>query len=118
MPFLFSYGTLQLPEVQQATFGRLLTGWPDELVGFTQSVFRVEDPAFVAASGKADHAMLTRSRNEADRVSGMVFEVSHDELASADAYEPAGYMRVKAPLASGREGWVYISSDGAETAQR
>ena len=29
------------------------------------------------------------------------------ELASADAYEPAGYKRVSARLASGRHAWVY-----------
>ena len=110
MPLLFSYGTLQQPTVQESTFGRLLTGWADELVGFEQSLFRVEDPAFVAASGKADHAMLTPSGNQAGRVAGMVFEISDSELARADAYEPAGYTRVLASLASGGKAWVYIDS--------
>ena len=117
MPLLFSYGTLQLPAVQQSTFGRLLTGRADELVGFQQSVFRVEDPAFVAASGKADHAMLRPTGNRADRVAGMVFEISDSELASADAYEPAGYARVVAPLASGGEAWVYIDSRAGAVAR-
>ena len=36
MERLFSYGTLQLPEVQTATFGRLLQGQADSLVGFRQ----------------------------------------------------------------------------------
>jgi hypothetical protein len=34
MALLFSYGTLQQPDVQRATFGRLLRGEPDALVGF------------------------------------------------------------------------------------
>lgn len=53
MPWLFSYGTLQQEAVQLATFGRLLEGGADELVGFEQSLRRIEDPHFVAASGKA-----------------------------------------------------------------
>ena len=44
------------------------------------------------------------------RVSGTVFEISDDELASADRYEPAGYKRVSATLASGRQAWVYADA--------
>jgi gamma-glutamyl AIG2-like cyclotransferase len=110
MPLLFSYGTLQQEAVQLSTFGRRLVGSPDQLVGFAQSVFRVEDPDFVATSGKADHAMVKFTGNRDDRVSGTVFEISDGELARADAYEPAGYERVSTTLASGREAWVYALS--------
>ncbi len=34
MPLLFSYGTLQQEDVQLSTFGRLLQGQRDELLGF------------------------------------------------------------------------------------
>jgi len=47
LPLLFSYGTLRDPAVQMTTFGRLLQGEPDELVGFEQSAIRIEDPKFV-----------------------------------------------------------------------
>jgi hypothetical protein len=40
----------------------------------------------------------------------MVFELSDAELASADAYEPAGYTRISATLASGRRAWVYADA--------
>jgi hypothetical protein len=110
MPYLFSYGTLQQEAVQLSTFGRRLRGDPDELVGFEQSVFRIEDPAFVAASGKADHAMVRFNGRGDSRVRGMVFEVSDEELALADGYEPAGYQRVATTLASGRQAWVYAGS--------
>ena len=108
MPLLFSYGTLQQEAVQRSTFGRLLQGQPDELVGFEQSTFEVTDPAFVATSGKAHHAMAKFPGNRESRVPGMVFEVTQHELESADAYEPAGYVRVLAALASGKEAWVYV----------
>lgn len=113
MPLLFSYGTLQQEAVQLSTFGRRLRGEPDELVGFEQSVFRIADPEFVATSGKADHAIVRFTGRPDSRVKGTVLEVTERELAEADAYEPAGYERIRAPLASGREAWVYAAALGA-----
>ena len=110
MPLLFSYGTLRDQEVQLATFGRLLSGTPDELIGFEQSSFEVADAAFVAASGTSRHTMVTFNGRSDSRVPGMVFELTDGELASADAYEPAGYTRVLAKLASGRQAWVYAGT--------
>ena len=107
MPLLFSYGTLRQEAVQLATFGRLLHGEPDELIGFEQSLFEVTDPEFVSASGKAHHAIVTFTGRSDSRVPGAVFEMTDAELSAADAYEPAGYTRVRAELASGRQAWVY-----------
>ena len=84
-----------------------------ELVGFEQSVFRIADPEFVATSGKADHAIVRFTGRPDSRVKGTVLEVTERELAEADAYEPAGYERIRAPLASGREAWVYAAARGA-----
>ncbi len=108
MPLLFSYGTLQLAEVQLSTFGRLLSGHPDELVGFEESLFEIEDPEFVAASGKSHHAIVKFNGRSNSRLGGMVFEVTETELAQADEYEPAGYRRVSTTLASGEQAWVYV----------
>jgi Gamma-glutamyl cyclotransferase, AIG2-like len=110
VPLLFSYGTLREAAVQFSTFGRLLQGQPDELVGFEQSVLRIDDPQFVATSGKADHSIVTFNGKNDSRVQGMVFELSESELARADQYEPAGYERIPAKLASGREAWVYAQA--------
>jgi hypothetical protein len=112
MPLLFSYGTLQQPAVQMSTFGRLLQGHPDELVGFEQGLLKIEDPEFVAPSGKSHHAIVRFNGNNDSRVSGTVFEISDSELARADQYEPAGYKRISATLASGRQAWVYAGAPG------
>ena len=110
MPLLFSYGTLQQEPVQLSTFGRLLAGHADELVGFEKSVIEIEDAEFVATSGKAHHAIVAFTGNPAARVRGTAFEVTEAELIRADRYEPAGYRRMFATLASGREAWVYTDA--------
>ena len=110
MPWLFSYGTLQQDAVQLSTFGRLLRGEPDELVGFELSLFEIKDPAFVASSGKAHHAIVTCNGRDDSRVRGTVFEVTEDELARSDRYEPDGYKRISTVLASGKKAWVYADA--------
>jgi hypothetical protein len=110
MPLLFSYGTLQNADVQRSTFGRVLTGHADELVGFELGVFEVQDPAFVARSGKALHAIVRHTGRDDSRVSGTALELTDEELARSDAYEPEGYVRVPGRLASGRDVWVYAQA--------
>lgn len=109
MPLIFSYGSLQTEDIQLSTFGRLLDGHQDEVVGFMQSALRIEDPAVAAAIGQTHHANLLPSANKDDRVSGMVFEITDAELTAVDRYERAFmYERVLATLASGGEAWVYV----------
>ena len=69
-----------------------------------------------AASGKSHHAVVRFNGRDDSRVRGMAFEVSDGELASADRYEPAGYKRICALLASGRGAWVYAADVGNATA--
>ena len=112
MPKLFSYGTLQQDDVQLATFGRRLEGVADALVGYRQSMVAIDDSEVVRTSGKTHHPIVAFTGAGDDRVAGMVFEIADAELAHADAYEVAAYVRVKAPLASGLEAWVYVDARG------
>ena len=107
MPLLFSYGTLQQPSVQMSTFGRVLQGQSDELMGFESAAFPIDDPQLAAASSTPHHTIVKFNGRRESRVSGTVFELSERELAAADQYEPAGYQRISAMLASGRQTWVY-----------
>jgi gamma-glutamylcyclotransferase (GGCT)/AIG2-like uncharacterized protein YtfP len=102
MPLVFSYGTLQQEGVQLSTFGRLLQGQTDEILGFEQSSVR---------SGKTYHANVTFNGRNDSRVSGTIFEITDAELAAADQYEQlAAYKRVAARLASGKQAWVYVDA--------
>lgn len=108
MERLFSYGTLQQDEVQRATFGRLLKGAPDALIGFKQELVEITDADVLAKSGKRFHPIVMYSGDAADRVDGTVFEITVAELAAADAYEVADYERIAVTLASGAGAWVYV----------
>jgi hypothetical protein len=113
MPLIFSYGTLQQPEVQLSTFGRLLAGRRDELVGFEPSLVKIEDPQH-AAAGRTHHDNVTFNGRDDSRVSGSVFEITDAELEAADRYEQrARYERIATTLASGTKGWVYVGAPPA-----
>ena len=106
---LFSYGTLQQDDVQQASFGRMLKGSADALLGWKQEMVEITDPDVLAKSGKRFHPIVMQGEAQ-DRVPGMVFEISAEELAAADRYEVADYKRIAARLASGLTAWVYVKA--------
>jgi len=107
---LFSYGTLQQPDVQLATFGRLLEGRPDVLTGFTLAPLAITDPEVVAISGAAIHTIASWTGDPADLISGVVFSVTPTELDAADSYEVSA-ARIEVRLASGNKAFVYVSTD-------
>lgn len=108
MEYLFTYGTLQLEEVQLETFGRKLVGKRDALAGYRLVMIEILDKDFVAKSGTADHRNLQFTGNASDRVEGIVFEVTASELQQSDDYEPEGYERVLVQLESGGMAWLYV----------
>jgi gamma-glutamylcyclotransferase (GGCT)/AIG2-like uncharacterized protein YtfP len=108
---LFSYGTLQLDAVQTATFGRVIAGEQDAIVGFQLGEVQITDPQVVAASGSDRHPALITAEDPAAEVDGMVFRLDDAELAAADEYEVDAYVRVRVPLRSGRAAWTYVLAD-------
>ena len=107
---LFSYGTLQDPAVQQANFGRLLTGTPDGLTGFVIGEVEITDPEVIAESGLTHHLILRPAEGPTDPIPGTVFRITDEELAAADVYEAEDYKRILVPLASSLEAWVYVAA--------
>ncbi|OOG38466.1 UDP-N-acetylmuramate--alanine ligase [Rhodanobacter sp. C06] len=109
--WLFSYGTLQSEAVQLATFGRRLAGAPDALPGYRLEQLAIRDARVVATSGATHHPIAVRSEDAADRVRGMVFRLTPQELAQADAYEVEDYHRLAVELASGLRAWMYVRAE-------
>jgi gamma-glutamylcyclotransferase (GGCT)/AIG2-like uncharacterized protein YtfP len=109
---LFSYGTLRYASVQRSTFGRTLSGAADALLGYRLTTITIEDAHVLALSHETQHPLLHPSDNPLDRVEGMVFDVTPEELAAADSYEVDAYRRVAVTLESGIEAWAYVSANG------
>ena len=110
MPLLFSYGSLQQEAVQLSSYGRVLRGDADELVGWVLKKIDVPRWHKAAAAGVSHYANVEPVPGSGSRVPGTVYEITDTELAAADAYErDAEYERVFAVLASGRSAWVYVS---------
>ncbi|HEY6964724.1 MAG TPA: gamma-glutamylcyclotransferase family protein [Erythrobacter sp.] len=104
---LFSYGTLQLPDVQREVFGGSVAGVADALVGYVLDEIEIADPGVVGLSGIAVHKIARATGDPADRVPGVVFTIDDAQLARADAYEGENYVRVEVDLASGRSAFLY-----------
>ena len=107
MQAIFSFGTLQLPAVQQSLFGRSVPTTPDTLTGWKIGEVRILDPEVIATSGKEIHPALLPAAPD-DVVDGAILEVTDEELAAADHYERVSYRREAVTLASGRAAWVYV----------
>lgn len=95
---LFSYGTLQLRDVQLTNFGRELEGSADALTGYKIQILPI-----------SNYANAVPTANPQDEINGTVFEVTEADLASADRYEEdANYQRTLVTLKSGKKAWVYL----------
>jgi gamma-glutamylcyclotransferase (GGCT)/AIG2-like uncharacterized protein YtfP len=115
MEQLFSYGTLQIEEVQFSTFGRRLAGESDSLSGYRQARVEIRDADAIAANGAEYYLNAEFTGNDSDSVSGTRFEVTRNELEQADAYEAtADYKRVRVQLKSGVQSWVYVNASGTK----
>ena len=107
---LFSYGTLRQPDVQLTTFGRLLDGAEDAIVGFRLEWLTIVHATVIATSGSDRHPVLRTSGESDTAVEGTVFAITEQELAAVDEYEVDDYVRVLAPPRSGGEAWVYVAA--------
>jgi hypothetical protein len=89
-----------------------VNGTPDTLLGFASRLVEFIDSEFVAANGATHRTVQYTGRTE-DGTAGTVLELTDADLAASDAYEPAGYRRIPAQFASGREGWVYADANAS-----
>lgn len=98
--FLFTYGTLQDPQVQQYVFGRALEGKADKLPKFKW----IENAVY------GRYPLVKPTAIPSDFVTGMVYRVNEEELATCDIYETSAYRREIFSLNSGIEAWVYVEN--------
>jgi hypothetical protein len=94
--FLFSYGTLQDPRIQEEIIGRTLLGESDVLENFWVSDTLLEG-LYLVGERKIGHHLV-----------GIVSPIVSEDLIPLDIYEGDAYKRVKVSLQSSKKAWVYI----------
>lgn len=109
MPLLFSYGTLQLEQVQIETYGRKLEGDKDVLQCYRIEQLEITDPFVLKTSGERFHPIAKKSGDPTDELEGMVFKITDEELAETDKYEVSDYERVEETFKSGVQAWIYTA---------
>lgn len=94
--------------MQLETYGRLLHGTVDHLIGYRLSTVEISDIKVIRKSGLKHHPVAIFTGYKSDVVSGKKFQLTQSELAASDGYEVAEYERVKTVLKSGKSCWVYV----------
>jgi len=110
--FLFSYGTLQLKNVQIENYGRELTGSKDKLFNYKLDTLKITDQEVLQKSGKEHHPIASKTHDPNDFIEGTIFEITKLELDETDKYEVSDYVRVLETFSSGQKAWVYIAKQG------
>lgn len=106
---VFSYGALQLAELQRSILGRVFSAEDDILSGFTLDYSDAADLRFAELTETSRHAIIRRTGDERDKIIGKVYRFTEDELDAADQFEVLMYHREQVVLASGRTAWVYLA---------
>lgn len=111
MEDLFSYGTLQLKQVQLELFGRIIPTQPDVLIGYKKEMIKIKVESVVNLSGEEEHVIISYTGLDSDVIEGVVLSITKDELIKADEYETNDYKRAEVLLQSGKTAWVYVKND-------
>jgi gamma-glutamylcyclotransferase (GGCT)/AIG2-like uncharacterized protein YtfP len=104
MEKLFAYGNLREEDIQETVFGRLLTGIPETLMGYAVKQIKIEEEY-----GIESYPIIEATQNTQDTISGMVYDVSVEELQLADRYEGKHYKRIQVQLKSNQAAWAFTA---------
>lgn len=104
MEKLFAYGNLKEEDIQETVFGRLLQGVPETLVGYIVKEIKIEEEY-----GIESYPIIEATENKADTISGIVYEVTLQELQLADRYEGKHYNRMQVQLQSNQTAWAFTA---------
>ena len=111
---IFTYGTLQLPAVQEHLLKRQPDMWPDSLSGFVLDWITIADENVVDISDQQEHPIIYQTDFASDVVEGKCLLVTETELALLDSYETDDYKRIEVELNSGKKAFAYIAANAYE----
>lgn len=103
MENLFAYGTLKDKRIQETVFGKVLTGTPDSVTGFTTKEIKIEEEF-----GVTPYPIIVETKNPEDVVTGTLYQLTETQLQQADTYEGIHYKRIEVKLESNVIAWTYL----------
>lgn len=104
MENLFAYGTLKDKEIQEKIFGRILKGTSNNLIGYV-----IKDIPIEEEFGIIQYQIITETKNAAESINGMCYQLRERDLELADSYEGIHYKRLKVKLESNEMAWTYTA---------
>ena len=105
---LFSYGTLQLENVQIETFGRKLNGVKARLLRYKLAEIEISDLQVIAKSNKKYHPIAKFTGIDEDFIDGVIYEITKNELLLSDTYEVKEYERINEIFSEDKNAWIYV----------
>lgn len=108
---LFSYGTLQLEKVQIETYGRILTGAKDILIGYHLREIEIKNQEVISKSDLKFHPIAIKTNEIDNFIEGHIYEITQKELEKTDQYEVKNYKRILEKFQSGKKAWVYVGNE-------
>ena len=105
MEKLFAYASLKNEDHQKDLFGRILEGTPETLVGYILKEIQIEEEF-----GLVYYPIINETNKQEDTISGMLYEVTKQELSQVDRYEGLHYKRVEVQLQSNQKAWAYSAA--------
>ena len=99
MEYLFSYGTLQNSDVQIELFGCEVNFAMDVMTGYEVRTITL---------GNGTHKLAVE--HAGGQISGILLELTAEQIAICDEYEPEEYERVSVGLLSGKTAWAYVAA--------
>jgi len=68
----------------------------------------ITDIEVLRKSKERFHPIIEYSGNGNDKVEGVLFEVTEQEILNADAYEVDDYKRIEVTFQSSKKGFIYV----------
>lgn len=90
---LFTYGTLQMSQVQEHVWGE---------------VFDEGEKATLEGYGRENSIAIAPDSNRS--VEGVIYHLTPEQLRRTDNYEGSGYIRTKCLFKDKEAAWVYVPS--------
>jgi gamma-glutamylcyclotransferase (GGCT)/AIG2-like uncharacterized protein YtfP len=98
MEKLFVYGTLKQAKVQKEILGRTIQGIQVSLANYTKTTIEIEGETYPFLKKQKD-----------SYISGLILEISKEELLLLDEFETDAYIRKKKKLTNDTYAWVYCN---------